>query len=75
MKKITEKAFKEAMEKTFEEEEEESGFDNLILDKIAQLSIDQILRGLTIDFNLETIISCLDDIAKESGGKVSLNYK
>ena len=47
-------------------------FNELIIDKIDSLSIDDILRSLIKDSDLEEVACCLDMIAKENMKEINM---
>lgn len=48
------------------------GVNDIIIEKLDVLSIDDLLRGLIADSDLEEVVCCLDFIAKESDRKVEM---
>ncbi len=46
-----------------------------IIEKIEKITIDEFLRGLITDSDLEEVVSTLDMIARESGLKIEMYNK
>lgn len=52
-----------------------TGLTEKITELVDSLSIDEVLRCLIIDSDLEEVVCCLDMIAKEHGQRVKLYDK
>lgn len=50
-----------------------TGLTDTIMQKMEEFSIDEVLRCLIVDSDLEEVVSCLDMIAKESGLNVEMH--
>ena len=48
------------------------GTNELIEERVQEISIDDFLKGLIADSDLVEVVCCLDQIAKESGKRVEL---